>query len=389
MPQNKPPVALYFHIPFCIQKCKYCDFATERVDQLDEIQTYVNIICEEIKKKSELLNKFQPQTIYFGGGTPSLLTPTQLDQIINTLYKNVDGSAVEDFTLEANPSTLDETKFLSYKKIGVNRFSLGAQTFNDKKLAAIGREHDSASTITTLELLSSHQFNYSLDLLYTLPNQTLQDLKFDLEIIKKYSPPHVSAYILTLADSHELNRGRPADDIQERMYYEVNSALASLGLYPYEISNYAKPGYESKHNQFYWQFKSYIGFGRSAHSFLFPYKDWGIRFWNPYSIKSYFDYVKDLNWHEEFYLKHPEKHFELLQQHESMTDFCYTALRTSRGLNGNDFASLFGHENLKLVQGRLDPHIATGLVKFENNILSLTPKGTLLSNVVFADLSFS
>lgn len=379
-------LAIYIHIPFCIQKCHYCDFATERLGVNSDIDSYVDLLCLEITKKAPLFLGFSASTIYFGGGTPSLLSLTQITKIISTLKNFVELNNVKEFTLEANPATIDANNLDELMGLGINRISLGTQTFNNKTLTALGREHSAESSLKTMSLLIQKKINYSVDLLYTLPHQTLLSLKNDLKIIKEFAPPHVSAYILTLAQEHTLNVGRPSDKKQVEMFYEVQNSLAEIGLEPYEISNYSRKGFESLHNKFYWEFNSYLGFGRSAHSFLFPYQNWGIRFWNPYSLHAYKDYI--LNLKQPTLSFHPENHFEILDKESCMTDFCYTHLRTKSGLNSLAFSSHFGSDNLENLRKKLNPHEKNLLLSYDDNTWRLTTQGSILSNVVFNDLLF-
>ena len=195
-------LGLYIHVPFCIQRCHYCDFATYSRDQIRANQNYVDHLILEANKRRNLFDQNQLKTIYFGGGTPSLLSSTQIGQII-TEIKKMDFKLKNktEVTLEVNPKTLDPQKCSEIKSAGINRISLGCQSFNDKHLKACNREHNSKETLKTIELVKQYFENYSLDLLFSLPGQNLTQLREDLKILKELDPPHISAYCLTLKKS--------------------------------------------------------------------------------------------------------------------------------------------------------------------------------------------
>ena len=202
-------LGLYIHIPFCIQRCHYCDFVTYSRNQIKANQNYVDHLILEVKKERNLFNQDQLKTIYFGGGTPSLLSGGQIHQIITEIKKT--GFKFEDnieITLEVNPKTLDRQKCSEIKSAGVNRISLGCQTFNDRHLKICHREHNSQETLKTIDLIKQHFKNYSLDLLFSLPGQSLSQLQQDLKVLEELSAPHISAYCLTLREGHPMNQGR-------------------------------------------------------------------------------------------------------------------------------------------------------------------------------------
>ena len=281
---------LYLHIPYCLQRCPYCDFSTYEQSQIPPIDKYVDLLCEEIRQKQGGLQK-SLDTIYFGGGTPSLLEPKQLSRIFSTLkdsgfiWKND-----SELTIEINPATLDPQKIESFLSLGINRFSIGSQTFNDILLERIGRKHSAQDTVDTINLLKSFHANFSLDLLFALPDQTMEDLKVDLETLMSFRPNHVSPYCLTIKDTNPLNKNRPSEQSQVEMFDLVEQRLNDAGLFKYEISNFSTPGYESKHNLLYWQDDEYIGLGLSSHSYL-KTKPWGTRFWNPKTYANYEQYI--------------------------------------------------------------------------------------------------
>ena len=287
-------IGSYIHIPFCIQRCHYCDFATYSQDQIKPNEAYVDMVLKEQKLRASLFKQRTLSTLYFGGGTPSLLSVHQIGRLIQGFKNNgFKFSPQIEISLEVNPATLTPEKCEGFKAVGINRISLGCQSFNDEYLKACNREHSSQDTRDTIELIQKHFRNFSLDLLFSLPQQRLSQLRSDLEEFKSFDPPHVSAYCLTLPSQHPMNQGRCDEQEQVQMFEMVHEHLDQMGLKRYEISNFSKPGFESKHNHLYWTDQSYWALGLSAHSYK---KDphWGYRFWNPSSYKAYMKTMENL-----------------------------------------------------------------------------------------------
>jgi oxygen-independent coproporphyrinogen-3 oxidase len=281
---------IYIHIPYCLQICSYCDFAKYEVGKIPDQDHYTQLLLTEIRQKHHLVPKTSLTSIYFGGGTPSLLTEKQFELILSEINQHFSSAAevTPEITIEINPGNIDEVKLVKLLELGVNRFSVGSQTFDDKLLKDIGRKHSSKETADTLKLLNKYNVNFTMDLLFALPKQTLENLKKDIEESLKFSPKHVSTYYLNVPDKHDLSKNRPTDDIQVKMFELIETTLENHSLHRYEISNYAKPGFESKHNLLYWTDRPYWGIGLSSHSFLEQEKtDWGMRFWNPKSYEGY------------------------------------------------------------------------------------------------------
>jgi oxygen-independent coproporphyrinogen III oxidase len=380
---------VYIHIPFCIQRCSYCDFATYSQDQITPNQEYVETLLLEISKRRHLFHHKQLDTIYFGGGTPSLLQPKQIQQIINALYQEgFQPSDSIEITIEVNPATLDNQKCRDLKMSGINRVSIGCQTFNNTFLQACGREHNAEDTYRTIDIVKDHFDNFSLDLLFALPGQSLSQLNQDLLEIKKIDPPHVSAYCLTVPQSHPMSRGRAPDEEQTEMFRLVSRSLLESGLQAYEISNFSRPGMESRHNLLYWQDHSYWGIGLSAHSYLRAPK-WGSRFWNPSGYSGYIKSINALQPQLTLNKSFPGPQREDLKIWESLTDFCHTHLRLHQGLSEASLHHKFGEDIDHLVQPRLDKLQSQGLITKTGARWKLSEAGILLSNKVFAELLFS
>jgi oxygen-independent coproporphyrinogen III oxidase len=377
---------IYVHIPYCIQRCTYCDFATYSQEQLKLSQMvppvqYVELLKKEIAWKNP--GPRQVDSIYFGGGTPSLLPAEMIVSVLDELAKS--GLAVtksSEITIEINPATINEKKMDLYLKHGINRFSVGAQTFNDALLRSVNREHNSEQTRETLRLLKSFGVNYSFDILFSLPGQDAAILRKDLEEVLFFDPPHVSPYCLTVPDNHLLAKARLPEEAQLEMFETIAGELKSAGYQRYEISNFCKPGFASFHNSIYWNDEEYWGIGLSAHSY-FKRAPWGTRFWNPKSIHHYQKLILEKQ-------NLPVDHFEALELHQSLSDFCHTSLRRAEGLVGKDFERKFTAGVLQKIKPPLAQLVENGLLETdsERSRWWLSEKGILLSNQVFGALTF-
>ena len=377
---------IYVHVPYCLQRCTYCDFATYVHDQIMPPSDYFALVQREIQIRSPFLLSAAGsflKTIYFGGGTPSLVPAELLIGVLQQLRSaGFHWTSDCEITLEINPATVDTRKMDLYLRAGFNRFSVGAQTFNDLLLKSVHREHNAQQTRETLRLLQERSVNYSFDLLFALPGQSLDILQSDLDEVLFFRPSHVSPYCLTVPEGHVLSAGRPEEEDQVQMFAEIHKTLTQAGYDRYEISNYAVVGKESRHNLLYWTDQSYWGLGLSAHSYLQPNS---MRFWNPSAIGVYDDQIRR-NWKSPTLL--PSSQRENLEIHQSLTDFCHTSLRLQRGLQRDELRLKFGYEIL----AKLDPLIqqvsSEGLLQSTTEGWTLTEKGVLLSNQVFGIFTF-
>lgn len=264
---------IYIHIPFCKQACSYCDFYF--VTKTENKSSFVDTLVSEIRsKKNTVYSSQKIDTIYFGGGTPSLLTIEQFDKIFEALYDTFKTN-LKEVTVELNPDNVTRDYLAGLKSIGVNRVSMGVQTFDEELLRFMNRTHNSSEALKCLELLQASEINvFTADLIYGNPNQTLSMLEHDLHTLLQFDPPHVSAYSLTiepktrLGKQLELGRLIPADDDTVEQHFElVEELLKEQDILRYEVSNFAKKGSEAKHNSKYWEHHNYLGFGPGAHSF--------------------------------------------------------------------------------------------------------------------------
>lgn len=358
-------------------------------------EKYLSLLFEEIRQTHSAYPKGPLTSIYFGGGTPSLLPASNIVSILQELakYGFVAGPHTE-VTIEINPATINSEKMQTYLKAGINRFSVGAQTFDDRLLKMVHREHNAQQTRETLELLKSFGVNFSFDVLFALPTQNLDGLKKDLDEVLRVRPAHVSPYCLTVPEGHVLTKNRPLEDEQVEMFELISKTLLSDGFERYEISNFAKPGFESKHNSLYWDDSPYWGLGLSAHSYAHE-GNWGLRYWNASAIGAYEEQI--LTHAKKDYARPaenlPEGQREFLEIHQALTDFCHISLRREVGLSEEILAKKFGPNVQKII------HNALLLEQEKGNVLQLegpskaprwklSEDGVLISNQVFAALTF-
>jgi len=392
-------LSVYVHIPYCLQRCRYCDFTTFEQSEILPPSSYVEWVKREIRTRSRLWQEPEAansiatsiSTLYFGGGTPSLIDPSLIVSICTELANCGFGfSPNAEITIEVNPATLTAASLDTYLTAGVNRFSVGAQTFHDRLLQLCARKHSAEDTRTTLRLLQSHNLNYSFDLLFALPNQSLDDLADDLREVQQWAPPHLSAYCLTIPEGHPMNSGRPPEGDQVQMFDLIETALREVNLHRYEISNFAQPGLESQHNLAYWRDRSFWGIGVSSHSYMKNHGIYGTRFWNPKSLKLYGEQAEsNLGEHSTNICELlPSDQWEQLQLHEGLTDFCHMYLRTWDGLPMVLLRGKFPKGALALVIQRLNDLVERGWLVKKDEHWRLSPQGLLLSNRVFEELTF-
>ena len=388
---------LYIHIPFCIQLCPYCSFAKYKIGTTLSKQDYLTLLKKEIHYIAYHFNQKKPTSIYFGGGTPSVLKAEEIIGLILELQKaGFDLSQVKEITVEVDPKTMDDFQELSMlKKGGVNRISLGVQSCNDKFLTQIGRIHRSIDIQKIVNALHKYELPFSMDVLFGLPRQTLDDLKNDLKDFFKHSPCHISAYLLEVPVHNKLFAKQPCEGVQAEMFELIEDILTENHFNRYEISNYAKDGYESQHNLLYWNDCSYIGLGLGAHSYLkFPdvaFK-WGMRSWNPKIMSHYKTWAKNLDTKVSFYESKKDTEKEKLKIHQSLTDFCYTQLRKVKGLSYQNLSSKYNKKIGEIILKRcrlLEQRDLLSIYNFKHDlILTLSKKGRILSNLVFQELTF-
>ncbi len=372
-------IGIYIHIPFCKSRCSYCDFATDVYRDEARVESYISSLCSEIQNsKSEVQDSVE--TIYFGGGTPSLLSAKQLEKVLDALHKKFSIQEKAEFTLEMNPATVSLSKLKDFKSLGVNRASFGVQTFNDRALKILARGHDANDARQTFKLLRSSGFeNISFDLIGGLPDQTLKDWKKNLDEALKMNPEHLSLYLLEITEGtplanqiHSKRQPMPDEDLAGDMYEMLVEMVTGNGFEQYEISSFAKPGFESKHNNKYWLFEAVIGFGVSAHSFNGINKRWS----NERDTDKYISIIQNG--------KSPIVERENLSKEQLSIEFGFLSLRLMKGLNLTEYRKRFGRDLMIEYNEDLRNLKNLGLIEVENETLRLTRKGRLYSNEVFA-----
>ena len=271
-----PPLALYIHFPWCVKKCPYCDFNSHEVKGNFDEDAYLKALRADLEASLPLIWGRKIYSVFIGGGTPSLMSAAGLDRLLSDIRTllPIDGAA--EITMEANPGTFEMEKFRSYKQSGINRLSIGIQSFNSTHLAALGRIHDGNEARRAIDIARTHFDNFNLDLMFALPGQTLEQVRDDVETALSFTPPHLSLYHLTLEPNTYFAKFPPAipdDDLSTEMQELIHQRMEVAGYRNYEVSAYAQAGRESRHNQNYWNFGDYLGIGAGAHSKLsFPHR---------------------------------------------------------------------------------------------------------------------
>ncbi len=387
-------LGLYVHVPFCETKCPYCDFNTyERIEHL--IPAYVRALSIEISTWAALLGRPEVDTVFFGGGTPSYLPERHLADLMNTIRDAFSLSSSAEITLEANPGDAAPRRLDAYREAGFNRLSIGVQSLDDRLLALLGRRHDARQAVDALAAAIAAGFrNTSIDLIYGLPHQSIDDWRRTLDKAVGLGPPHVSMYALTLEDETPMARwaasGRlptPDPDLAADMYEAAEETAAAAGYHRYEISNWARPGFESRHNLRYWRNETYLGVGPGAHSHLA-----GHRFSN---LRSPRTYVKRMSAQpREHSLERPVEEaitavpvVESVQKVDAdleMSETMMMGLRLDDGIAVEEFTRRFGRPPADFYGGQIDELGSLDLLDPSDGRLRLTDRGRLLGNEVFA-----
>ena len=360
---------IYIHIPFCKRKCKYCDFVSYARRE-DCIGAYLDALEREMKGHAGA----KADTIFIGGGTPSILDAESLTRLMRSVFDTFDIAENYEFTVEINPGTLDARKTDALLTGGVNRVSVGVQSFNDAELLAVGRIHTAKEAYGAVKDLYKAGFkNISVDLMTALPNQTMESLKRTLETAVSLPVTHISAYSLIIEDgtplAAEYDTGKltlPSDDDDREMYAYTINYLAKNGFHQYEISNFAKDGYECAHNIKYWTFEPYIGIGAAAHSF-----DGASRAYNTSDRAEY--------------IRGEGREVTPLTLRDKMSEFIITGLRMNKGISSDRFFDLFGVTLESEYGDVLDRFTRSGLMKREGGSYSLTRRGMDVSNSVLCE----
>jgi len=371
--------ACYIHIPFCDHKCIYCDFYS--VITNDTISSFFKSLKEEINYYGDRYSSNRIITsIFFGGGTPSLMDPGYLHEIISAVKENFNLKKDSEITMETNPGTVDIKKLSAFRKAGINRISIGVQSFNDDELKFLTRIHDSETAKRTIrEAVEAGFENVSIDLIFNLPGQTNEKWLYNLKTAGTLPVNHISAYSLIVENGTILNKmiidGKVImqdDDHDADLYETTIEYLEAKGFLQYEVSNFAKPGFECLHNNSYWHYNDYLGFGASAHSFIN-----GKHWWNFSSVKKYVSEVTKKG--------KAAANQEQLTPKESHSEYVMLALRSS-GIELKNYKKRFGNDWLKKNNSYFEELLKKDLILFDDEILKLTAKGYTLCDEILKNI---
>ncbi len=365
---------LYVHIPYCKRKCSYCDFCSLPNGDNDVPSGYIDALIAEILSYKRR-DKISLSTVYFGGGTPSLLSPDDMDRIVFSIRDAFDLTGVSEFSLEANPGTLTPDKASAYRALGFNRVSMGLQSIHEKEMKILGRIHDFDDFKASFKMLRDAGFeNINVDLMYGIPEQTLDSFKATLDTVCAMSPEHISAYGLIVEEGTPLQKNihtlsLPTQDEECDMYELCCDTLRSRGYSHYEISNYARPGFESRHNLIYWHMDGYIGVGASAHSYF-----GGCRYSNTENIDEY------------IYGSKRAVQPSPVTESEKKYEYVMLGMRLGEGISLSDYNSRFGEPFAENKREYLNMLVKNGLAEFTDDRFRLTERGFYLSNSILVEI---
>ncbi|HEY8420483.1 MAG TPA: radical SAM family heme chaperone HemW [Thermoclostridium sp.] len=379
LPEKDETIGIYVHIPFCMRKCNYCDFPS--LPGMDDFfQDYADAVCREIESASGKFLNWIVDSVFFGGGTPSVLPAENISKIAGTLSKNFDISKNAEISIEVNPGTISEEKAVVYKELNFNRISIGLQSASNSILKFMGRVHTREMFEECVDLVKKCGFtNINADVIFGVPNQTMKDFQETIELVLHKGVTHVSCYSLKIEEGtpwHEMNeKGElpPVDeDLEREMYYWAINRLNEAGFKHYEISNFAKPGFQSMHNIKYWTSKPYIGFGAAAHSYMND-----ARYSN---IENPVEYIKRINEG-----KSTIGFSEHIGIDEKLSERFILGLRMIEGVDMGQLEKEFGREALNKYHDKIKMLIGKNLLSVENGMLKLTKAGLDFANQVWLE----
>ena len=378
----KNTIGLYIHIPFCRQKCLYCDFPSWAGKE-EQMQGYVDALKKEIENRGKVYKGKKVVSVFFGGGTPTTLTIPMLEQLMQAVFANWNISEDAEITTEANPGTLDKEMAEALKNMGFNRLSMGVQAWQNRLLKSLGRIHSIEIFQNNFNAVREAGFeNVNTDLMFALPDQTMEDWQETVKNIVALGPEHISAYSLILEegtpffDKYEKGELEPAEeDLDRDMYHWAVDYLAEMGYEQYEISNFAKAGKESRHNRIYWQAEEYLGMGLGSHSYME-----GERFHNIYDLQEYMKAEGDVSLLKE--------EVEIITEEDALAEFMFLGLRLTEGVSFDRFRERFGKEMKNIYGEQIEKLVQENLLEEDEIGIRLTRKGVDISNYVFEKFLF-
>ena len=366
---------IYIHIPFCKKACHYCNFHFSTSKKL--LPQFINAITKEAELQKLFFSE-TVETIYFGGGTPSIIETIDLEKILTAIHKYYAVDSNAEITLEANPDDISEVKLIEWKSLGINRISLGIQSFVEEELSWMNRSHTASQAIQSIELIKNHFDNYSIDLIFGSPLLTKELWIKNIRQALVFQPPHLSCYALTIEEKTVLGNWlknkkiAPINNDQQAEQFEIlMGELETNNYLHYEISNYAKPGFESKHNSSYWQGKKYLGLGPSAHSF-----NGKSRFWNVANNALYISGIEN---------GASVTEVEHLTTEQQFNEYIMISLRTSDGINENFVIKNWNEKTYQHFNFKIQNWLKTNHLERKNHQITLTQKGKLFADGIAAD----
>lgn len=369
----KKALSIYIHIPFCVQKCAYCDFLSAPAT-LEVQKQYLHMLIQEIRKKAaDCAEEYIVKTIFIGGGTPTSVPADYLCQVLKMVQECFEVEADAEISMECNPGTANKESLRKYRDAGVNRLSIGLQATQDSLLRKLGRIHTYGQFLETYHGAREVGFdNINIDLMSALPGQNFADYEETLRKVLALKPEHISAYSLIVEEGtpfYDMELDLPDEDTERAMYERTEQLLREQGYYRYEISNYALPGRECRHNQVYWERGEYLGFGLGASSLLKQTEE--VRTKNNSNLGTYLQ--SDFSYEEE----------SILTRREAMEEFFFLGLRQMKGVSLIDFAEEYGEDTIEWFEEAIVRNMKDGLLVQDGGWLRLTKKGIDVSNFVF------
>lgn len=393
----KKPLSLYIHIPFCRRKCLYCDFLSfDKTTNIQQIQ-YINALMSEIRMYKAFADRYRVETIYIGGGTPSVIDEVMIGKVLDTAFHIFDVSEFAEITIEVNPGTIKYTDLLNYKKYGINRLSIGLQSTDDDVLKMLGRIHSYDDFVEGFESARRAGFkNISVDIMSGLPGQSVHSFVDTLTRAAEAGPDHISVYSLQvekgtpLSEREDLLNLLPSEETDRKMYAMTKKVLGSFGYNRYEISNYSKPGYESRHNKVYWTGGQYIGFGIGAASYFK-----GQRFKNITNMDNYIEICEDVRdeltkdtdkyrlYDSASSILHTE--IENIYIDNRIEEFMYLGLRMTAGVSRTEFKQRFDRDIFDVYGDVINSYVEKGFMEVDDDHIRLNDRGIDVSNYILAD----
>lgn len=375
-------LGIYVHIPFCKSKCAYCDFYSFKPRSEDMMRRYVSAIGEHMKRYAGAVKEYHVNSVFIGGGTPTVLPPDALVSLVRQIKHLYPLTPRAEFTVEANPATVDLRTLRRLRRAGVNRISFGLQSADDGELRQLGRIHTREQFEETYRAARKAKFtNINIDVMFGIPGETMESLMRTLGYVISLAPEHISLYDLRLEEGTPLYNNRaaynfPGEDAEADMYLTAVEYLASAGYAQYEISNFAKPGKQSRHNMKYWNCEEYLGFGAAAHSYF-----GGTRF----------SFVKNAGMYVQA-IEQPDSEIniteinETVDESERIGEYIMLRLRLRAGIDDREFRKRFGRSFFSMYGTKLAKYVTGGYAIRTDRVFALTPKGLFVSNYILSDL---